>query len=211
MNVYRPGGRAVELLNGEGKARVLCALFLLLVLIIPITARADVYKCNKAGAVSYQETPCEGANVHATRIQDSDSGNFVGCFVTAESRYSRSIEVRANGAGTYQLIDELNPLGSGIALKQATNEELLAVSNGLHLKVSNGLSRYASQGGTVTIYTSRFGSRYVTRNTPVAQPITAGSLYGIYKGTDSEGRPIVLLYPGGGVPQIIEKSSCPKY
>jgi hypothetical protein len=199
------------MLNGEGRAKVVLASIFLLVSMIPATTQADVYKCKKAGSVSYQETPCEGANVQSTHIEDRDSNHFVGCFATTESRFSRSIEVRANGAGTYQLVDEVNPLGSGVVLKQATSEELLAVSNGLHLKVSNGLSRYTGQNGTVVIYTSRFGSRYVTRGSPVAQPITAGSLYGIYRGKDSQGLPLTLLYTGGGVPQVIEKSSCPKY
>jgi hypothetical protein len=199
----------VELLIGNGKAKVLCGLLLLLVSMIPISARADIYKCTKAGAVSYQETPCEGANVQATHIEDQDSGHFVGCFVTTENRFSHSIEVRANGAGTYQLIDERNPLGSGMVLKQATNEELLAVSNGLHIKMSKGLSRYFTQGGGTYVYTTRTGNHYSIRSVPVAPTITAASLYGLYKGTDSEGRQITLFYTGGGIPQGIEKSTCP--
>jgi len=200
---------AMDMFNGDGYARV--ALIFLLVSTIPVTARADVYKCKKAGSVSYQETPCEGANVQATQIEDRDSNHLVGCFVTTDSRFSRSIEVRADGGGAYQLVDELNPLGSGVVLKQATSEELMAVSDGLHLKVSNGLSRYSNQGATVSIYMSRFGNRYVTRSTPVAQPINAGSLYGIYRGRDSRGLPITLLFNGGGVPQAIEKTSCARY
>jgi hypothetical protein len=176
---------------------------------IPVSARADIYKCTKAGAVSYQETPCEGANVQATHIEDRDSNHFVGCFVTRDNQFSHSIEVRANGAGTYQLIDERNPLGSGMVLKQATNEELLAVSNGFHIKVNQGLSRYLGQGGSVYTYTSRTGSRYVTRTMPAAQTITAAGLYGLYKGTDSEGRQLTLLYTGSGIPQGIEKATCP--
>jgi hypothetical protein len=201
----------VELLIGDGRAKVLFGLFLLFFSIIPLSARADIYKCTKAGAVSYQETPCEGANVQATHIEDRDSDHFVGCFVTTESPSSHSIEVRANGAGTYQLIDERNPLGSGVVLKQATDEELLTVSSGLHIKVSKGLTRNVSQSASVYAYTSRMGNRYVTRYTPAPQTITAAGLYGVYKGTNSEGMPIILLYTGGGVPQVIEKSTCPTY
>lgn len=207
-----PRGLVVELLIGKGKAKVLFALSILLVSMLPVGARADIYKCTKAGSVSYQETPCEGANVQATHIEERGSDHFVGCFVTAEGRLSRTIEVRANGAGTYQLIDERNPLGPGVVLKPATNEELAAVSNGLHIKISNGLSRYTNQGGSsYTSYTTRTGNRYVTHALPVAQPITAASLYGIYKGADSAGRPIILLHTGGGVPQEMEKATCPAY
>lgn len=201
----------MELLNGNGRARVLFVLSVSLALMLPACANADIYKCTKAGSVSYQETPCEGANVQATQIEERGADHFVGCFATTESRFSRTIEVRANGAGTYQLIDEQNPLGPGIVLKQATSEELAAVSSGLHIKISNGLSRYVSQSASTSAYVTRTGNRYVTRSTPIAQPITAASLYGIYKGSDSEGRAILLLHTGGGVPQMIQKATCPAY
>lgn len=171
--------------------------------------RADIYKCTRGGAVAYQETPCEGANVQSTRVEDRDSDRFVGCFATTDSRYNLFYEVRANGAGTYQLIDERNPLASGIVLKRATGDELQAVSNGLHIKISNGLSRYVQQ--SQASYVQRVGNRYVNGSTPVAQPITAASLYGIYKAVDGEGRPIYLLHQGGGVPQLITRSACPSY
>jgi hypothetical protein len=208
-NYLSAQGLVVEQLLGNGKAKVLCGLLLLLVSMIPVSARADIYKCTKAGAVSYQETPCEGANVQATHIEDRDSNHFVGCFVTRDNQFSHSIEVRANGAGTYQLIDERNPLGSGMVLKQATNEELLAVGNGLHIKVTQGLSRYLSQGGGTYVYTTRTGSRYSVRSVPVAPTITAANLYGLYKGTDSDGREMTLFYMGSGIPQGVEKSTCP--
>ena len=211
LDVYLPRGLAVELFIGNGKAKLLCGLLLLLLSMIPLSARADIYKCTKAGAVSYQETPCEGANVQATHIENRDSDHFVGYFVTTENHFSHSIEVRANGAGTYQLIDERNPLGSGMVLKQATNEELLAVSNGLHMKVTQGLSRYLSQGGGTYVYTTRTGNRYSIRSVPVAPAITAANLYGLYKGTDSDGRKITLFYMGSGLPQGIEKSTCPTF
>lgn len=206
-----PRGLVVELWNGEGKARVLLVLSVCLISVLPVSARADIYKCTKAGSVSYQETPCEGANVQATHIEERGADHFVGCFVTTESRLARTIEVRANGAGSYQLIDEQNPLGSGTVLKEATGEELAAVSNGLHIRISSGLSRYVNQGGSNYAYVTRTGNRYVTHSAPVAAPITAASLYGLYKGSDSEGRTILLLHTGGGVPQVIQKTTCPAY
>ncbi|KLD63407.1 hypothetical protein Y882_11575 [Dyella japonica DSM 16301] len=173
--------------------------------------RADIYKCTKAGAVSYQETPCEGANVQEAHIQDRDSDHLVGCFVSSNSRSSHYYEVRANGAGTFQLIDESNPLASGVVLKRATNEELQAVSNGLHISITNGLSRYVQQPQRAYVSVSRTGNRYMSGTTPAPQPITAASLYGIYKGTDADHRPVFLLHTGGGVPQAIERSTCPAY
>ncbi|MFC4527770.1 hypothetical protein ISN76_06615 [Dyella halodurans] len=191
-------------------AKVLLVHVFLLGSMFPIGATADIYKCTKGGDVAYQETPCEGANVQATHIEVRGLDQFVGCFVTTQGRISRSIEVRANGAGTYELVDEGNPLGSGVVLKQATSEELAAVSNGLHINISNGLSRHSGQTSAYT-YTTRVGNRYVTRTATAAQPITAASLYGIYKGSDSSGRSIVLLHTGGGVPQVIDKTTCPSY
>ena len=196
---------------GNGKAKASFALFVLLSSAAPVCVRADIYKCTKAGAVSYQETPCEGANVQESHIQDRDSDRFVGCFVSASSRSSHYYEVRANGAGTFQLIDENNPLASGMVLKRATNEELQAVSNGLHIRITNGLSRYVQQAERTYVSVSRTGNRYVSGTTPVSQPITAASLYGIYKGSDSDNRPVFLLHTGGGVPQPMEKSACPAY
>ena len=98
-----------------------------------------------------------------------------------------------------------------MVLKQATNEELLAVSNGLHMKVTQGLSRYLSQGGGSYVYTTRLGNRYSIRSVPVAPTITAANLYGLYKGTDSDGRQLTLFYMGSGLPQGIEKSTCPTF
>ncbi|WP_266182847.1 hypothetical protein [Dyella humicola] len=199
----------MERLIGD-RAKVLLVRCFLLGSMLPVSATADIYKCTKGGDVAYQETPCEGANVQAAHIEVHGLDQFVGCFVTTQGRISRSIEVRANGAGAYELVDEGNPLGSGVVLKQATSEELAAVSNGLHINISSGLSRRSNQTSAYA-YTTRVGNRYVTRTTPVAQPITGASLYGIYKGSDSTGRSIVLLHTGGGVPQVIDKATCPSY
>lgn len=196
---------------GNGNAKASFALIILLSFVAPACVRADIYKCTKAGAVSYQETPCEGANVQAVHMEDRDSDHFVGCFATTAGRSPRYYEVRANGAGTYQLIDESNPLGSGQVLKRATNEELQAISQGFRIKITNGLSRNLKQPERTYVYSTRTGNRYVTSAVPVAQPITSASLYGIYKGSDSEGRPVFLMYTGGGIPQSIEKSNCPAY
>lgn len=201
----------MALSTGKGNAKVSFALIMLLASAAPTCARADIYKCSKAGAVTYQDSPCEGANVQATHIEDRDSDGFVGCFATTTGRSPHYYEVRANGAGTYQLIDESNPLGSGVVLKRATNEELQAISSGLRIKIANGLSRYVGQAARTYAYPSRAGNRYVTSTIPIAQPITSASLYGLYKGSDSEGRPVFLMHTGGGVPQAIEKSSCPAY
>jgi hypothetical protein len=204
-------GAVVTLPIGNGKARASSALIFFLCLAAPVCVRADIYKCTKAGAVSYQETPCEGANVQEAHLQDRDSDRFVGCFVSTNSRSSHYYEIRANGAGTFQLIDENNPLASGVVLKRATNEELQAVSNGLHIKISNGLSRYFQQAERTYVSVSRTGNRYMSSSVPVSQPITAASLYGIYKGSDADNRPVFLLHTGGGVPQPVEKSACPAY
>ena len=90
--------------------RLLAGGLLLLALLLPGHAQADIYKCVKAGAVAYQETPCEGGNVQSTHIEDRDSDHFVGCFAAIDRQSEHYYEVRANGAGTYQLVDERNPL-----------------------------------------------------------------------------------------------------
>lgn len=182
----------------------------LLLLLVPFSARADVYKCIKGSAVAYQDTPCEGANVKSTHIEDRDSGPFVGCFATTATQAAQYFEVRANGAGTYQLVDERNPLGSGVILKRATDEELRAVSLGLHIKISDGLSRYAQPPPNAYASAGRYGYNY-RASPPVPQPMTPMSLYGIYQGVDAEGRPITLINFGGGVPQPVEKTDCPEY
>lgn len=119
-----------------GRGMLACVL-----LVLSFGARADICTCTKAGAVAYQETPCTGAHVKMTHIEARSSAYFEGCFSMAETRYTRSFEVQPDGAGTYRLIDERNPLGTAMPLKQATHDELLAVSSGLHMKISDGLSR----------------------------------------------------------------------
>jgi hypothetical protein len=189
-----------------------CALLLLLIALLPINARADIYKCTKNGAITYQDTPCEGANVQATRVETPGSSNFVGCFASNTTTGFRvSVEIRANGAGTYQMVDEYNPLAAGITLRAATSEELQAVSNGLHMQVIEGLSRDTGQPSTINVYSVRYGYRYVVRTTPVATSISPASLYGIYTGLNAEGKTITLVYRGGGVPQTVGKGACPSY
>lgn len=198
----------MDALFAYARSVTVLGLILFAVWLLPASAHADIYKCTKDGAVSFQEMPCAGANVQSTHIESRASEYFVGCFETTDSRVSQIIEVRANGAGAYQLVDERNPLGSGIVLKKATSDELLAVSNGLHIKIDDGLDRHIAQSATVS--TTRVGNRYVASSIPVAQTITAASLYGIYRGKDSEGMPITLYYTGG-VPQVIAKVGCPTY
>ena len=200
----------MELSIGHVKSKAFFGFLLLLISMLPLSAHADIYKCTKAGAVTYQETPCEGANVQTTHIEDRGSGYFVGCFATTGYRVAQTIEIRANGAGTYQLIDERNPLGAGTVLKQAAHDELAAVSSGLHIRITDGLNRHMNQFTGVTVYTTRYGNRFVQRSTPVAQPITSASLYGVYRGVNSEGVPITLFYTGG-TPQLINKAACPTF
>jgi hypothetical protein len=204
----------VDSLIGSSRFKACCALLLLLIALLPISARADIYKCTKGGAITYQDMPCEGANVQATHIDNPGSSNFVGCFAsTTGNNFGLSVEIRANGAGTYQMLDEHNPLASGVTLRAATDAELQAISNGLHITITEGLSRDTGQPTTTTTYTTRIGYRYVVRtaSTPAVATISPSSLYGIYRGTSSEGQPIVLLYRGGGMPQTVIKGSCPTY
>ncbi|RDS80064.1 DUF4124 domain-containing protein [Dyella psychrodurans] len=197
---------------GSSWCKAFCALLLLLIASTPLSARADIYKCTKGGAITYQDTPCEGANVQATHVDEPGSGHFVGCFASdTDNRFNLSVEIRANGAGTYQMIDEHNPLAAGVTLRAATNEELQAVSNGLHVQITEGLSRDTGQPATLNVYSVRTGYRYVVHSTPVATAISPGSLYGIYSGIGSEGKSITLLYRGGGVPQTVIKGACPTY
>ena len=104
-------GAVVALPNGKGTARASFALLILFSLAAPVCVRADIYKCTKAGAVSYQETPCEGANVQEAHIQDRDSDHLVGCFVSSNSRSSHYYEVRANGRllNPLQLLTQQKP------------------------------------------------------------------------------------------------------
>lgn len=178
-----------------------------------MSARADIFKCSKGGAVTYQDTPCEGTNVQTTRVENPGSSHFVGCFAssTSSSNYGLSVEVRANGAGTYQMIDEHNPLTTGVTLRAATDAELKAVSDGLHIQITEGLSRDTGQPALVNVYSIRRGYRYVVRTTPSATAISPSSLYGIYHGISSEGQAITLLYRGGGMPETVIKGTCPTY
>jgi hypothetical protein len=202
----------VESIVDTAWCRVFCALLLLLAALLPMRAHADIYKCTKAGTVTYQDTPCEGSNVQATRVETPGSSNFVGCFASDSTRGPReSVEIRANGAGTYQMIDEYNPLGSGTTLRAATDDELQAVSNGLHIQVTEGLSRDTGRPTAVNVYSFRTGYHYVLRSTPSVTPISQASLFGIYHGTNAEGRSITLIYRGGGVPQTVTKGACPTY
>jgi hypothetical protein len=197
---------------GSSWCKACCVLLLLLFASLPISARADIYKCNKGGAITYQDTPCEGANVQATHMDNPGSSHFVGCFASNTSNnYGLSVEIRANGAGTYQMIDENNPLATGVTLRAATDAELKAVSDGLHVPITEGLSRDTGQSATVNVYSIRTGYHYVVRSTPTVAAISPSSLYGIYRGTSSEGQAITLLYRGGGVPQSVIKGSCPTY
>lgn len=200
----------MELLIGHVKSKTLFGLLLLLVSMFPLSARADIYKCTKAGEVAYQETPCEGANVKTTHIEDRSSGYFVGCFATTGYQPVQTIEVRADGAGAYQLVDERNPLGPGTVLKEATPEELATVSDGLHIRITDGLNRHMYQATGITVYTTRYGNRFVQRSTTFAQPITSASLYGVYRGKNSEGVPVTLFYTGG-TPRVIDRAACPTY
>jgi hypothetical protein len=204
----------VDSMIGSSRFKACCALLLLLIALLPISAHADIYKCTKGGAITYQDTPCEGANVQATRVDTPGSSHFVGCFASSPgNNFATSVEIRANGAGTYQMLDEHNPLAAGITLRAATDAELQAVSNGLHITIAEGLSRDTGQPTTTTVYTTRIGYRYVVRSasTPAIATISPSSLYGIYRGTNSEGLPIVLLYRGGGMPETVIKGSCPTY
>jgi hypothetical protein len=197
---------------GSSQCKACCALLLLLTALLPISARADIYKCDKGGAVTYQDTPCEGANVQATHMDNPGSSHFVGCFASSTgNNYGLSVEIRANGAGTYQMIDEHNPLVAGATLRAATDAELKAVSDGLHISIVEGLSRDTGQPATVNVYSLRTGYRYVVRSTPSVATISPSSLYGIYRGVSSEGQAITLLYRGGGMPETVIKGSCPTY
>nr|WP_255682928.1 DUF4124 domain-containing protein [Dyella sp. 2HG41-7] len=191
--------------------KLCCALLLLLIATLPGNARADIYKCTKGGAVTYQDSPCTGANVQATQVDTPGSSHFVGCFgAVSNNRYGASIEVRANGAGTYQMIDEHNPLSSGITLRAATDEELRAVSQGLHIHIIEGLSRDTGRSTLVNVYSIR-ARHYIVTSSPGSTAISPSSLYGIYQGIGSEGQPVTLLYRGGGEPQTVMKGACPTY
>ncbi|HTV84431.1 MAG TPA: DUF4124 domain-containing protein [Dyella sp.] len=187
------------------------AILLLLAALLPVSARADIYKCIKAGAVTYQDTPCEGANVQATHVDAPGSSNFVGCFSDGFNGRGLSVEVRANGAGTYQLIDEHNPLAAGVTLRATTSEELQAISDGLHIHITEGLSRDTGPRVVTNVYTTRIGYHYVMRTTSTAVSVSPAGLYGIYRGMSSGGQPVILLYRGGGAPQMVIKGSCPTY
>ncbi|GLQ52077.1 DUF4124 domain-containing protein [Dyella flava] len=187
-------------------------MLLLLIALLPISARADIYKCSKGGTTTYQDAPCEDSDVQATHVDAPGSSHFVGCFASSTgNNYGSSVEVRANGAGTYQMIDEHNPLAGGVTLRAATNEELKSVSDGLHIQITEGLSRDTGRPALVNVYSVRTGYQYVVRTTPTAVAISPSSLYGIYRGTSAEGQAITLLYRGGGVPELVIKGSCPTY
>jgi hypothetical protein len=176
----------MNVLTGRARSRFLPGLSLLLMAMLPLSARADLYECKRAGGVvSYQETPCDGGNEQTDHIQDSDPDSFVGCLVTTDSRHPHLFEVRPNGAHTFKLIDQRDPLGAGMVLKRATGAQLAAVSNGLRIAISRGLSLYGEP-----------------------PPADSTNLYGVYKGTSAEGRPITLLYTGGR-PQVVARATCP--
>jgi hypothetical protein len=199
----------MDVLRGHAGTRILVGLSLLVTATLPLSARADLYECKRAGGVvSYQETPCDGATEQTDHIQDRDPDSFVGCLVTTDSRHPHIFEVRPNGAHTFKLIDQRNPLGAGMVLKRATAEQLAAVSNGLRIAVSRGLSLYGELPAADVVYTAPGGRTFVQPSATTPQPADSTNLYGVYKGTSSEGRPVTLLYTGGR-PQVVVGTTCP--
>ena len=196
----------MKLLNGLVSSMICRGMLPCMLLAFSFGVRADIYKCTKGGAVAYQETPCTGAHVKMTHIEARSSAYFEGCFSTAETRYTRSFDVQPDGAGTYRLIDERNPLGTAMTLKQATHDELLAVGSGLHMKISDGLSRYVGPPRGVNAYSPRYGYGYARQT----QAISPASLYGLYRGTGAAGQPVTIFY-SGGTPQVMVKTTCPRF
>jgi hypothetical protein len=165
-------------------------LSLLLLALLPMVVHADLYECKKGKVVAYQQTPCDGGNVQTDHIEDRDPDYFLGCYAGNDHHHRHFFEVRANGSGTYRLIDQRNPLGDSMIVKHAGPEEVSAVSDGLRITINKGLSQV------------------IDASAP--PPTSSERLYGVYQGVNAAGHPVTLLYMGGR-PQIVDKASCPAF
>ena len=146
---------------------------LLLALLLPGFAYADeMFKCVKDGRTTFQDSPCDDAS-KSTVFQKGSSGGMAGCYVIdfagwESGRHPELMAVVAAGNGTYTLESGSGKEKVRIPMKRATPDELLAVGQGFHVRLKDGVSMKWDQG------------------TPNQKPV------GIYKGVDDSGKDILF-------------------
>lgn len=164
-------------------------LLILILIFVSNTVHADLYKCIKDGKHSYQDHPCDGAR-NTARVSVSTIETMAGCYEANFSGWaSRNIEtseIKSIGNGRFiqknlggQRIDSsgkstttstFNKNEEGIPMKQASPEELQAISKAFGLNATEGISLEWK------------------RDSPDYKPI------GFYRGTDENGKSVILAY-----------------
>ena len=98
-----------------------------------LTAHADIYRCNRNGQVTYQQTPCEVGSTTGRLQGESASTPLLGCYDVASQpgiRLTRRSE------------DDYVMTGGGVAatrMRPATADERAEVGRAYHLVVAEGV------------------------------------------------------------------------
>jgi len=98
-----------------------------------MTAHADIYRCNRNGQVTYQQTPCEVGSTTGRLQGESASTPLLGCYDVASQpgiRLTRRSE------------DDYVMTGGGVAatrMRPATDDERAEVGRAYHLVVAEGV------------------------------------------------------------------------
>jgi len=98
-----------------------------------MTAHADIYRCNRNGQVTYQQTPCEVGSTTGRLQGESASTPLLGCYDIASQpgiRLTRRSE------------DDYVMTGGGVAatrMRPATADERAEVGRAYHLVVAEGV------------------------------------------------------------------------
>jgi len=98
-----------------------------------MTAHADIYRCNRNGQVTYQQTPCEVGSTTGRLQGESASTPLLGCYDVASQpgiRLTRRSE------------DDYVMTGGGVAatrMRPATADERAEVGRAYHLVVAEGV------------------------------------------------------------------------
>lgn len=98
-----------------------------------VEARADIYRCNRNGQVSYQQAPCEAGSANVRLQGENASSLLLGCYDVASQpgiRLTRRSE------------DDYVMTGGGTAatrMRPATVDERTQVGRAYHLVVAEGV------------------------------------------------------------------------
>src|SRR5688572_6298151 len=152
----------------------LAALGLLLFVgLLSFPTRAQVYRCTKNGAVTYQQTPCEAADGRSSERLDTVR-SLNGCYAASLDTIYR-VRVRTVGLGAVEMIID-NEAGQGkpvppFRMKRATADELRALGTTFGLVLREGVSLEGN-----------------------AQSVANYKPVGMYLGKDKAGEDVILAY-----------------